>query len=534
MNDQSGELSNGFGNLGLYVVALFLVFGVLARIEPEFIEFWKGHLMAIVAASSGFLALGLAWLSFLLWNKHCDRAYEKAITTKDETSVYLGTNPTGEEIHLKRRFRTMHTQVIGTTSAGKTESIILPWAVRDMETGAGLLMIDGKSDRSFLDKLYAYAVKTGREKDFKLFSFSEISKSTPFNPLLSGTAPEIAERVFSSFTFENEYYRNVQYKIFQLLIGVISKAGKKPNFRLIHQLLTNPDQLKILADETQDNGLQDQVIAFLKESPRDRAEKLSGLEACVSHFANGDLAKLFDAETGGIQFDEALRNNHICYFQLPSMYFPFLAEATGKLVLQTFQNAVAKRHLAVNKNVGFFSCYLDDFQDYIYPGFSALLNKARSANIGVVFSHQALGDLDKVSPAFRNVVLTNTNVKCVMRNNDPDTADYFSNSFGTSTTEKVTERQTTSLFGNSKTGESSVRAVEAYKVHPNEIKSLGVGQGFVTIPHMKGVKTLKVAFQRRPDLPAREIPNWIAPTQNTEQIVINKVSQGEKQTRDLI
>ena len=120
-----------------------------------------------------------------------------------------------------------------------------------------------------------------------------------------------------------------------------------------------------------------------------------------------------------------------------------------------------------------------------------------------------------------------------MRSNDPDTADYFSNSFGTNTTEKVTERQQTSLLGNSKTGEGSVREVEEFKVHPNEIKGLGVGQGFVTIPHMKGVKTLRMAFQMRPDLPALDIPGRAVQTVQSAEITDHKSSQGEKQTRDL-
>jgi len=86
----------------------------------------------------------------------------------------------------------------------------------------------------------------------------------------------------------------------------------------------------------------------------------------------------------------------------------------------------------------FFSCILDDFQDYIYEGFGTILNKSRSANVGVVFCHQSLGDLDKVSEAFRNVVLTNTNIKIVMRMNDPETCDHFASTFGTKTTTKIT------------------------------------------------------------------------------------------------
>lgn len=153
-------------------------------------------------------------------------------------------------------------------------------------------------------------------------------------------------------------------------------------------------------------------------------------------------------------------------------------------------------------NRKFFSCILDDFQDYIYEGFASLLNKSRSANVAVVFSHQALGDLDKVSESFRNQVLTNTNVKIVMRMNDPDTCEHFAKTFGTTTTSKVTEK---TKDGES-TGDGSVREVEQYNFHPNVFKKLGTGVGVVGIPHLEGFKQVKVKFQMRENTPVVSMP----------------------------
>lgn len=150
----------------------------------------------------------------------------------------------------------------------------------------------------------------------------------------------------------------------------------------------------------------------------------------------------------------------------------------------------------------FFSCILDDFQDYIYEGFGSLLNKSRSANVGVVFSHQALGDLDKVSEAFRNVVLTNTNIKVVMRMNDPETCDHFANTFGTNTTTKVTDK----IKDSSKTGDGTIREVERYNFHPNVFKKLGTGFGIISIPHRDGVRNLRIKFAMRENLPISRMP----------------------------
>lgn len=150
----------------------------------------------------------------------------------------------------------------------------------------------------------------------------------------------------------------------------------------------------------------------------------------------------------------------------------------------------------------FFSCILDDFQDYIYEGFGSLLNKSRSANVGVVFSHQALGDLDKVSEAFRNVVLTNTNIKVVMRMNDPETCDHFAKTFGTKTTTKITKK----TKAGDDTGDGTIRDVEEFNFHPNIFKRLGTGHGVVSIPHRDGVQNIKLKFSMRANLPSVPLP----------------------------
>lgn len=150
----------------------------------------------------------------------------------------------------------------------------------------------------------------------------------------------------------------------------------------------------------------------------------------------------------------------------------------------------------------FFSCILDDFQDYIYEGFGSLLNKSRSANVGVVFSHQALGDLDKVSEAFRNVVLTNTNIKVVMRMNDPETCDHFARTFGTNTTTKLTQK----TKDGDATGDGTVRDVEEFNFHPNIFKKLGTGFGVVSIPHRDGIQNIKLKFAMRESLPVVPLP----------------------------
>lgn len=506
MNQESPNRDDGLFNMLLFGAGAFLLVKAFERAVPFVNHFWEVHRSRILIGGTLIVVGGVAALVAYLWNRYQDANYEAAVTSADDQAIPLGIDEKGTLQYMKQGFRSSHTQVIGTTSCGKTESVILPWIIQDIKNGSGILIIDGKSDSQFLDKLYAYVKSEEREKDFHLFSLAKVSESSAFNPLEGGSPQEVVERVFSAFSFENEYYRNVQYKILLSLVRLIHERKQIPTFRLIHRLLTDYALLKSWLQHCKDEELHHVLTLFNEEAPKEKVEKTSGLDAHLTHFSSGELAVLFNALNPTIRFDEALRENHIYYFQLPTMYYPFLAEATGKLVLQSFQSAVSKRHLGLASRPGFFSCYLDDFQDYIYAGFGALLNKSRSANIGMVFSHQALGDLDKVSPAFRNVVLTNTNIKVVMRNNDPDTCDHFAKTFGTRTTEKTTEKQLSGPLGDRRTGEGSVREVEEFIHHPNAIKQLRIGEGIVTVPHPRGVKIMKVRFQRRPDLPFEPIP----------------------------
>ena len=436
---------------------------------------------------------------------------KKSILGPGKDAVYCGRTLDKVPVYVKTRQRVMHTQVVGTTNAGKTESVILPWAIQDMSQGRGLLLIDGKADRDLLEKLWSYAIKAGRAEDFRLFSLGTMSQSQTFNPLIGGTAEEITERVFSAFTFENPFYRGLQYEVLAQTLRIFEAAKEVPTFLKLHQGISKPALLEPLCERFNDQSLNNWLMQFRSLSGMERDQRTSGLTSQISHFAFGKSAPLFNSTEPSILIDDALATGKIIYFQLPVLLSPFLGAATGKLVLQSLQSAIANRHRGSSQGKPFFSVYLDDFSEYLYPGFVSVLNKSRSANVGIVFAHQALGDIQTLGDPVANAILTNSNLKIFMRGNDPDSAEHFSKIIGTKATVKFTERQVKSVFKNQSTGDLSAREVEEFIVHPNCFKQdLGVGEAFMIIPHEKGSKTVRIKFDRYPDIlrePRPEICN---------------------------
>lgn len=429
-----------------------------------------------------------------------------------EDSLFLGHSSSGSSVYCPLNARRMHAEVVGTTNAGKTESVILPWAIEDIKNGRGLILIDGKSDRALLDKLYAYAVKHNRSKDFRLLSLVNLQASSCFNPLLGGSPDEVTERVFAAFNFEEEYYKNLQYEVLKQILHLFEKAKVVPTFSKLIQAITSTAHLQMLSDKANDRLLEEWAERFVGLSKEEREKRTSGLVNQMGHFTSGETAELFNSEETQIDIEQAMREGLIIYFQLPVLKTPTLGKATAKLALQCIQSAVSSRHLEQEKKVPFFGVYLDDFTEYLIPSFVSLLNKSRSANVGVTFAHQAQGDLGALGEEVKNTIQTNSNLKVFMRTNEPETAEYFSRLIGTKEGIKTTERQKKSVLGKELTGDGSVREVEEFLYHPNIFKrELGTGDAVIVVPFSDGNFATQLKFEMQPDLRSQKLPRISKP-----------------------
>lgn len=490
------------------LLILVMVAAFFTKYKMAIIRFYFENRIFIAFFISTTITALFLWVRGLILQKRMKADLEKKIlhAQPNEDAIFAGNARDGSRIDIKHVYRRMHTQVIGTTNAGKTESVIIPWAVDDMKRGRGLIIVDGKSDRSLLDKLYAYAGRYDRLKDVRILSLCSPEISHTFNPLAGGSPLEITERVFKALTFENEYYKDLQYEALLYALLILEACEVAPSPLRVVELLRSTAQMKALALKSQKKQLIDWATDFLRLSREEREQRTSGLISKLQIFTVGSTASVFNHDDSQINLENALAENHIVYCQLPVLKIPTLGKTTGKLILQALQGAIASRHLRNSGSRDFFSVYLDDFTEYLTEGFVSTLNKSRSANILVTFAHQALGDLAVLGDDIKNTILTNANLKVFMRTNEPTSAEYFSEVIGTAQGSKITERQTAGFLGATKTGDGSVRDVEEFMFHPNVFKQeLGTGEAVIVIPHATGALPVRLKFRKLPDLEAPEI-----------------------------
>lgn len=497
------------------MLILFLLIGLFAYklwvwVKPLLISFYFDHRLAIafVAAVLIYFIINRVAVKISRWYQN--RKYESAIAgdCKDE-AAFLGYQDNGKKFSLKLDYRKMHMQVIGTTNAGKTESVLVPLMIDDIEKGRGFIIIDGKSDMSLLHKIHSYARKVDREHDFMLFSLTDYDKSSSYNPLVDGSVDQVAEKIINSFGFENEYYRTAQFEVFKNVLAIFKEASEYPTFLKLQQALIDPAKLNTLAVCGGDRLLQEWANDFMTMNKDLRREQISGLVSNLGYFVSKDLRHLFNVENPKIRIGELMEKGKICYFQLPVLKSPILGKSVAKMVLQDIQSQVSCRHASGKADHQFYGIYLDDFTEYLTKSFVSVLNKSRSANVGVTFAHQAIGDLEVLGNEVKNQIQTNANIKVFMRTNEPESTEYFAKTIGTVEGVKTTSRQKEGSFGRVKvTADGSIREVEEFINHPNQFKrELGRGEGIVIVPHERGAKSFKVKFVMRPNMIPYRIEN---------------------------
>ena len=470
---------------------------------PKFENWYYIHFEEIYLSLFGLAVLLAVFLIFIIKKK---TAYmdERAsllfpLWEKDEGNIEVGKTKDDINIHLSDENRCSHVQVIGTTGSGKTKSVVIPWSIRDLKRGKSVVIIDGKGASDLPEEIFN-TIKAS-EIDCKQFHFDldNPTSSMSINPLRHGTAQQITDRIFSSFEFQDPFYSAVQYDICGYLIKLILDTEKVITFKLLYTLLTDDKELSKFISELDDgHGLRDKLKTFLREPVKDRRNKMAGLISQISPFANSEVAKIVNCTDNDGSLSNLMLDSYdtqIFIFSIPTLKYQKLGHQLGKLILQELAWCIGERERLRENN--FTSVILDEFPEFVYEGFISILNKARSAKVAMHLCHQALSDFTAISESFARSINTNTNVKCILGLNDPETADFYARHLGTFTTEKYTEQTVEGGFFRNKeeTGRASMREVESYKIHPNILKSLYQGKGVIHLPTKKGIVTEEIMFK---------------------------------------
>jgi conjugal transfer pilus assembly protein TraD len=235
-------------------------------------------------------------------------------------------------------------------------------------------------------------------------------------------------------------------------------------------------------------------------------QNLQGLRSQLSQLVNSELGRLLEEKEGGLDLVEVMKRGEGVIFSFNSLSYEKFIKRMGRFVIADTANAV-KEQFKVNKSdrKGVTAVF-DEFSAYGSEKVADITARARSANMRAVIGIQSFADLADVSGInIKEKVIDTCNTILIGKQNSSITADEAASIGGTFSDQEVTYQleDKGGLFKriDFKTEKGTVRNVQAFYFHPNEIKNFDTGQFAVIRKAAKGLseeERKKIIFFRNP------------------------------------
>lgn len=357
---------------------------------------------------------------------------------------------TGKDINKSK-----HSVVVGASGSGK--SVLLDSLMfDDMRIGKPVVYIDPKGDNESLERFIDLCRMNNRE--YLIFSeYYNKDHELSLNPVLDGSVNHIADRIFKSFTWSEEFYANKSSQALKIAIKDLKDRKDLVTLENIY--------LKVLElCEKKEEG----------KSVLNRSE-IEGLLTKLDNIVNSDFGEILKGD-GAYSFNQLRDEGKCVYIGLSVLGYAETARAIGKLVLGDINYSVYNTYRNITasskENIKPLGLYIDELSAVITDEFIEILNKCRGAKIEITSAFQTSSDINKVNPELCQQVFENSLNWYVMKQRMQEAAEDIANSIGTMESTKKTVR----VEDGQELDLGSQRKVEELIVHPNIIKNLNVGQ----------------------------------------------------------
>jgi len=370
----------------------------------------------------------------------------------------------GEPFDLDLDELRQHLFIPGASGTGKTTTIV---ALADgvLANGYGAVFVDFKGSG-----LSGAARKLAERHGLP---FTVVDPHDPnsagYNPC-SGEPAAVANKLIGAFTFsgEAEIYKQVAMELVPIVCRALAAANSPISLDTIYETLRTGGLTRLarqLGDEHESLRVR---LEDLDETRGVGAAGVVGLQRRLGALMEGAFGDLFRRRPA-LDWNKVTSSQQVTYISLSATSAGEDVELFGRVILQDLKQLCAERMRALNQgeDVTPALIVLDEFAALREATQVVdLLLQAREARTPLVVATQFVPE----EPSIRSPVMS-AGVLIVHRLEAED-ADKIAAQFGTRTAPNLTAQVDYEL-GTSQKG--SVRWVEEFNVHPNDLKELPVG-----------------------------------------------------------
>ena len=425
---------------------------------------------------------------------------EAKVLDESIEKIYLGLSQIGKKIYMPFQMLRQHVFILGTVGAGKTYTLML-FVEHAIRYKIPCVIIDGKGSLSFIEDIKKLCNKMNKN----LIVWNGFDDYF-YNPFSRGGQTELADKIMSLFDFEKAYFKTMAKEYVQGVIRYMIISKEKidlfniainfnlTNFRkkvdlLYKKMIKHTEQYSV--SDTEAMLLFTGSLAAIDENV------IEGLRANLNTLITSDFGYNLKYNKDNKKLDlidEIINNNSIVLFSINGIKYHEYVRTIGKLVINDIRSVVARK-MELN-NYEPFMIILDELGVYIDENLVDLNNKCREQNGQVIMGTQSLADIDKVSISLREQIIQNSNTHIAMLSNEKKDLEIMAHIYGTVTGWQRTYVTDHELLSGQEFGDKgSKREVESYRVHPNDLRRLKPGEGFISIK-TTDIEAEKILFRK--------------------------------------
>jgi hypothetical protein len=357
-----------------------------------------------------------------------------------------------------------HVFLPGVTGTGKTTTLTR-FAEGALANRCGVVIIDCKGG-ALRDVARRLAAAHGVR--FQLVD-PDAPASLGYNPC-SGDAASVANKLIGAFSYgpTAEIYKHIAMETLPVIVRGLQASRAPVTLETLHTAL-GPGGIENLAHTVGDPALRARLLALVSRADRTTLGGQSGLRHRLGALLEGKFGPLFRTLTI-LDWESAFATPSVTYVALSALASSEDVELMGRVLAQDLKQVCARRIEALGQGADIPPVLA------VWDEFAALneaeqlvdlLLQARQALMPTIVSTQYLPESVPLRKAVLGAGLL------VAHRVEGEDAEAIANQFGTRRGGELTSQVD---FGTGFSDKGSLRRVEKYNVHPNELREFKKGQ----------------------------------------------------------
>lgn len=319
---------------------------------------------------------------------------------------------------------TRHVALLAATGTGKTE-LLLSIIQQQIRKGAGLILVEAKSDSDFAGSIYSMMKAANRLDQFKLINFEFPEQSHTYNPVYSGGVRATLSTLMKiQANSKEEFWTDIARYTLTAATLVLKLQPGSPAFNIkdMIALLSDFDLLRVYTkrirpeDSKYHKEGMDWLYSYLRNWWKNDEEGWNygqyktltqGLISKLSSFAHSEYSSIVNTYAPDVDLKQSILNNEVVVLSMSSLADKDGVELFGKLFISDLARAVGEIQLEKSKPLAMCPAIFDEYPSFMDASQVQLFQLARSANVPIIIAFQGVAFLENISPSFVEMVLGN-------------------------------------------------------------------------------------------------------------------------------